>query len=72
MHIRGIVVYKDLEGGFWGIRADDGRRFVPVNQIPEQFRKDGTTIKATLSPVQVLSTLQWGEHVQIDSIESTN
>ena len=71
MKIKGVVVYQDLEGGFWGIKSDDGRRFVPVNPLPERMKKDGTPITATVTPVQVLSALQWGEHVQIEDIEST-
>ncbi|MDA0684498.1 MAG: hypothetical protein O2797_02665 [Bacteroidetes bacterium] len=69
MKIEGFIVHKDIEGGFWGIQANDGRRFVPVNPLAEEFRKDGLPVIVELSPVQVLSALQWGEHVQIQSID---
>ncbi len=69
MTIEGTVVYNDLEGGFWGLLSNDGRRFVPVNPLPESVRKQGKRIIARISPVQVLSALQWGEHVEVDHIE---
>ena len=72
MTIEGTVVYNDLEGGFWGLLSSDGRRFVPVNPLPESLRKQGKRVKAELSPVQVLSSLQWGEHVEVDHIEAAH
>jgi len=27
----GIVIYQDIEGGFYGILADDGTRYLPLN-----------------------------------------
>lgn len=70
MTIEGTVVYNDIEGGFWGLLSNDGRRFAPVNPLPESLQKQGKRIKARLSPVQVLSSLQWGEHVEIEHIEA--
>lgn len=70
MTIEGTVVYNDIEGGFWGLLSSDGRRFVPVNPLPDALRKEGKRIKARLVPVQVLSSLQWGEHVEVEHIEA--
>lgn len=72
MTIEGTVVYNEIEGGFWGIKTDDGRRFVPVNPLPESVRKDGARVSARIVPVQVLSTMQWGEHVEVQHIEPAN
>jgi len=44
--IQGTVVYKSMEGGFFAIDADDGRKYNPIN-LPEAFRKDGTKVRVT-------------------------
>jgi hypothetical protein len=71
MTIEGTVVYKDLEGGFWALLSNDGRQFVPVSPLPENLREQGKRIVARLAPVQILSSLQWGEHVEVEHIEAT-
>ena len=42
--IQGIIVHKDLEGGFYAIEGDDGRVYDPID-LPEQFKKDGLKVK---------------------------
>jgi len=42
----GTVVYVDLEGGFYGIAAEDGSQYDPIN-LPESFRKDGLEVTVT-------------------------
>ena len=42
--IRGSIVYKDLEGGFFAIKGDDGRIYDPIN-LPDPFKKDGLKVK---------------------------
>ncbi len=44
--IVGTVVYKNMEGGFFAIDGDDGRKYNPIN-LPESFRKDGLKVKVT-------------------------
>ncbi len=63
-------MYKDLEGGFWALLSNDGRQFVPVSPLPENLREQGKRIVARLAPVQILSSLQWGEHVEVEHIEA--
>ncbi len=72
MQIKGVIVREELEGGFWGIRAEDGKKYLPVNPIPEPLRKPGQLVLALLKPVQMLGAFQWGEPVQIESIEATH
>jgi len=45
--LQGIVVKKDLEGGFFAIVGDDGRIYEPLN-LPEAFKSNGVRIKATV------------------------
>ncbi|VFQ46447.1 hypothetical protein [Desulfoluna butyratoxydans] len=44
--VEGLVVYKEIEGGFFAIQAKDGKTYDPVN-LPETFRKDGLRVRLT-------------------------
>ncbi|UCE49584.1 MAG: hypothetical protein JSW47_05455 [Phycisphaerales bacterium] len=44
--ITGTVVFKNIEGGFFAIDGDDGRKYDPID-LPENFRKDGMKVKLT-------------------------
>ena len=44
--VKGLVVYKEIEGGFFAIEGDDGKTYDPVN-LPEAFRKDGLRVRLT-------------------------
>lgn len=44
--IVGNVTYKSIEGGFYAIDGDDGRKYDPIN-LPESFKKDGLKVKVT-------------------------
>ena len=41
---KGTVRRVDEDGGFWGVRADDGRRY-RVPDLPAVYQKDGTRIR---------------------------
>ena len=45
--LKGTVVEKDLEGGFFAIVGDDGKTYEPLN-LPEAFKNNGMRIKATV------------------------
>lgn len=40
----GTIVYVDLEGGFYALDADNGRRYEPMN-LPAEFRRDGLRVR---------------------------
>jgi hypothetical protein len=65
----GTVTYIDLEGGFYGIVADDGKQYLPQNLDPA-FAQDGLSVRFTLKPVDVATIQQWGEPVEVVSIEA--
>ncbi len=67
----GTVRYIDMEGGFYGIVADDGSRFDPEN-LPEQYARDGArvAVKASLNPRRMMSTHMWGARVRIISVDA--
>lgn len=66
---RGIVLFNDLEGGFYGILADDGSRYLPQN-LPAEYSKDKMRINftAALRPDIVTSSM-WGTPVEIKTVD---
>jgi len=65
----GTVTYLSLEGGFYGIIADDGEHYDPTN-LPPEFRQDGLRVRfeAVILRDQY-SVHMWGTIVEIISIE---
>src|SRR3954470_852144 len=41
---RGTVHFQSLEGGFFSITGDDGRRFDPIN-LPQELGRDGLRVR---------------------------
>lgn len=65
----GSIKYIGLEGGFYGIVADDGKRYDPVN-LPEEFRQDGLRVRIELRPRPDMASLHmWGMIVEVLKIE---
>lgn len=68
MTIVGKVVYKDLEGGFFAIDADDGKKYNPLG-LPQDYRKDGlrVKVKARIKP-NAMSIHMYGAIIEIVDI----
>jgi heat shock protein HslJ len=67
----GTVQYIELEGGFYGIIADDGTHYYPLN-LPEEFAQDGARVTFTAQQEDVATTAMWGIPVTIHSMEMLN
>lgn len=68
--IKGRVVYNDLEGGFWGIIDEDGKKYVPVN-MPEQLKIENKWSTIVLTEKSFDAGIQmWGTYVEIISFET--
>ncbi len=66
----GTVQYIDLEGGFYGIVADDGTRYLPLN-LPGDFSEDGLAIEFTGFVREDVATIQqWGTPLEITEISA--
>lgn len=67
-HVRWI----SLEGGFYGLEAKDGRKFLPLN-LPEEFRKNGLKIRVR-GKIQkgIVTAYMWGTPLEILEIEILN
>lgn len=70
MKITGTITYEDISGGFWGIIADDGRKFRPVSPIPRALQKVGQRVTATVEDAPGYSIFMWGKEVEVKHIEA--
>jgi hypothetical protein len=66
--ITGTVIYMDLEGGFYGIKGDDGNKYDPLN-LSSEYQKDGIRIKAGISFEKNVSSIRMcGKIIRINQI----
>ena len=60
----GTVTYVDLEGGFYGINADDGQAYLPLD-LDTHFQKDGLRVRFKARKDSVATAQQWGIPIRI-------
>ena len=61
----GTIRYQDLEGGFYGLVADDGARYDPLN-LDEAFRQDSLRVRFRVRRrTGVMTIRMWGQPVEI-------
>ena len=66
--IQGTVVYKRIEGGFYAIDADDGRKYNPIS-LPEAYRQDGLKVIITARlRTDIMSTHMYGTIIEVIQI----
>ena len=65
----GTVKFIDIEGGFFGIIADDGSKYKPVN-LPKRFQKDGLKVRFEGKfRTDLLGIYMWGKLIEIINIK---
>lgn len=62
------VRWIPLEGGFYGLVTDDGRKFIPLN-LPETFKKEGLKIRVKGRVENVVTIHMWGTPFEIYEID---
>ena len=67
--IIGTVAYKNLEGGFYAIDGDDGKKYNPIN-LPEPFREDGLKVKVTARKQDAMSAHMYGGIIEVVDVEA--
>jgi hypothetical protein len=66
----GTIVFLSFEGGFYGIKSDDGKSYDPVN-LPAEFRKEGLRVRFELKELTDQASFHmWGVIVQIIHIQT--
>ena len=69
LRMRGTIVYKDLEGGFYGFDADNGKKYQPKG-LPREYRKNGLVVEISGSIDNQMSSIQqYGEILKVSSIK---
>lgn len=69
LHFDGSIAYKEFEGGFWAVDADDGRKFFPLN-LPETFRQDGLKVRVEANEKSdVMDVHMYGTVIEIVTID---
>ena len=69
MELIGKVVKVSVSGGTWGIEGEDGQQYMPVNGIPQGFRKQGLRVRCNAQPANGVDLFMWGRQVSILSID---
>tara|TARA_R110000737_G_scaffold66374_2_gene94357 strand:- start:709 stop:1182 length:474 start_codon:yes stop_codon:yes gene_type:complete len=65
---RGRVQFLNLEGGFYGIITDSGKKILPMNMAKE-FAQNGAIVRIKGKVKNVLTIQQWGTPFTITDIE---
>ncbi len=66
------VRYQDLEGGFWGLIADDGQKYDPL-ALDEALQVDGLRVRFSARPdPDRMSTHMWGQIVEVVEISAVD
>jgi hypothetical protein len=65
----GTVVFLSFEGGFYGIKGDDGRNYDPLNNLPVEFQKEGLRIRFEAKELTDRGSFHmWGKIIEIKHI----
>jgi hypothetical protein len=69
LHFNGKITYVEVEGEFYGITAEDGRRFMPIN-LPDKFKQVGlaVAVQAVLAE-NVIGIHMWGQYIELLQID---
>lgn len=62
--INGIVVYKNIGTGFWGIEGLKGEQWLPVN-LPKSMEQEGKRVTVKVRALAGESMFMWGTMVEI-------
>jgi hypothetical protein len=67
--VTGTVVFLSFEGGFYGIKGDDGKNFDPTN-LPQEFHSDGMRVRFAAKELPGRTSVHmWGTIVEIVNIQ---
>lgn len=64
---KGTVTFVNLEGGFWGIVSEDGKKYDPIS-LPAEFQHEGLQVQAEGLVQDLMSVHMWGIIIKITSI----
>ncbi|WDE11548.1 hypothetical protein [Thalassomonas haliotis] len=66
---QGTVKYLTMEGGFYGIVTDEGKKLLPMG-LPSKYRQHGAKVKVRGELIKDMMTIQqWGTPFKITEVE---
>jgi hypothetical protein len=65
---RGRVQFLNLEGGFYGIITDSGKKILPMN-LAKEFAQNGAIVRIKGKVKNIMTIQQWGTPFTITEIE---
>ena len=65
---RGRVQFLNLEGGFYGIITDSGKKLLPMN-MKKEFAQNGAIVRVKGKVKNIMTIQQWGTPFTITEIE---
>jgi len=67
--VTGTIVFLSFEGGFYGIKGDDGKHYDPTN-LAQEFQKDGLRVRFEAKQLPGMASYhQWGTIVELVTIQ---
>ena len=70
LNITGKSRFISLEGGFWAIEGDNGKKYTPIN-MPEQLKTNGATVRVQAQLLKGAASISmWGDAIRIISFET--
>lgn len=67
--LRGTIVYKDMEGGFYALITKDGGRYT-LHGLKDKFRQNGLIVEVTgKQKKDVMTITQFGTVFELESIK---
>lgn len=61
----GTVRWQTIEGGFWGLVADDGHQYEPIN-LPRSLQRDGLRVRVRAKIRSDMASIRmFGEIIEI-------
>lgn len=65
----GTIVFLSFEGGFYGIKGDDGKNYDPTN-LPKEFQNDGMRVRFEARELTSRASVHmWGTIVELVTIQ---
>lgn len=63
--IKGTMIWQEIEMGFYGIKASDGRELLPLN-LPPHLEKNGMPVHLKIEEIpDAMTAVMWGTPVKI-------
>jgi inhibitor of cysteine peptidase len=67
--VTGTIVFQQLEGGFYGIKGDDGKNYEPIN-LPREYQKEGLRVRVEAKQLKDFASIRmWGTVIEIVRIQ---